>query len=90
MPKLKKLMNVLVVLVATIGLLPGSALAAGEVGWTSWTTRPGVTSWAYCDYYPDYYGNLGYWCYLQDPGVWKSVSPNWQPGTSFSPGEFPD
>ena len=84
MLKLTKLMIVLALLLVALALLPGSAIAAGEVGWTSWISRPGVTSWAYCDYYPDY------WCYLEDQGIWKRVDPSWQPGSGFSPGEFPD
>ncbi len=37
---------------------------------------------------PNYAGN--YWCYMPENGTWKPVSPNWQSGTGFSPGEFPD
>jgi hypothetical protein len=86
--RLAKVMVVAAMLASALSM--GTAYAAGEVGWTSWISRPGVTSWAYCDYYPDYYGNDGYWCYLEDQGIWKSVDPSWQPGHGFSPGEFPD
>jgi hypothetical protein len=90
MLKLKKLMVVLVVLVATIALLPGSALAAGETGWLTWGSPYGNENWTYCDYYPDASGNLGYWCYMPGAGTWKSISPNWQSGNGFAPGEFAD
>jgi hypothetical protein len=67
-------------------------------GWVSWINGSGQTSWAYCDYYPDaagaaygdYYG-AGFWCYMQDFGTWKSISPNWQQASPyFPPGEDPD